>query len=184
MTFERVLLVDITWAPISVISWMKAICLLYQDKVQPLEFQEALAHSPSTTLQVPSVIKLNCAVKAAWNSVRFTRRHVYYRDGYRCQYCGKVFSPNKLNLDHVVPRSRGGLTTWENVVTCCINHNRQKGGRMPREAGMKLLRRPRRPSWSPGEKIVASFPGPLPAKWFPYLALKEEVALRLGKAAS
>ena len=182
MSFERVLLVDLTWAPISVISWMKAICLLYQEKVQPLEFQEAKAHSPSITLQVPSVIKLNCVVKAAWQAVRFSRRHVYYRDGYCCQYCGKTFSPTKLNLDHVIPRSRGGQTTWENVVTCCINHNRIKGGRMPREAGMKLLRRPGRPSWSPGEKIVASYTGPLPKKWFPYLSLKEDVVKRILKA--
>ncbi len=184
MSFERVLLVDQTWAPISVISWMKAICLLYQEKVHPLEFQEAEARSPSTTLLVPSVLRLNCVVKSAWQHVRFSRRHVYYRDEYRCQYCGKKFAAHKLNLDHVIPRSRGGLTTWENVVTCCINHNRIKGGRMPREAGMKLLRRPRRPSWSPGEKIVAAYPGPLPDRWFPYLALKDELAKRLRGTAS
>jgi len=169
VTFQRVLLLDVSWAPVAVISWMKAVCLVYQDKVDTLAYQEAEAHSPSTTVRLPAVLRLNRPVKTAWQAVRFSRRNVYHRDDYRCQYCGRKLPAHKLNLDHVVPRSRGGRTSWDNVVTSCLDHNRIKGGRLPREAGLRLLRRPQRPSWSPGEKIRATLIGTVPSLWEPYL---------------
>jgi len=80
--------------------------------------------------------------------VSFTRPHVYKRDLYVCQYCEKKKSENELNYDHVIPRSRGGKTTWDNIVTCCYSCNAKKGNRTPEQAGMILRKRPVRPSWN------------------------------------
>jgi 5-methylcytosine-specific restriction endonuclease McrA len=81
--------------------------------------------------------------------VKFTRHNIFERDKNTCQYCGKHFDKKDLNLDHVIPRDRGGATTWENIVCSCIPCNTRKGNRLPREAGMKLLKKPARPKWRP-----------------------------------
>ena len=81
--------------------------------------------------------------------VKFTRHNIFERDHNTCQYCGKVFDRKDLNLDHVIPRDRGGPTTWENIVCSCIKCNTQKANRTPQEAGMHLIRKPKRPKWRP-----------------------------------
>ena len=100
--------------------------------------------------------------------VRFSRHNIYMRDGNTCQYCGQELPRTELNLDHVVPRAQGGRTTWENVVCCCIDCNLSKGARTPEQAGLKLLKAPVRPRWTPtfrtngGRPLsrVAAIPGP------------------------
>lgn len=96
-------------------------------------------------IQVPRVIRLLSYDKVPKRGLRFNRRNVFARDGNRCQYCGKTFSTSELSLDHVTPRSRGGEMCWENIVCSCVDCNARKGGRTPREAGMKLTRKPVRP---------------------------------------
>jgi 5-methylcytosine-specific restriction endonuclease McrA len=81
--------------------------------------------------------------------VKFTRHNVFERDRNMCQYCGREFDRKDLNLDHVLPRDRGGQTTWENIVCSCIPCNTRKGNRLPHEAGMQLIRKPKRPKWRP-----------------------------------
>jgi 5-methylcytosine-specific restriction endonuclease McrA len=81
--------------------------------------------------------------------VKFTRHNIFERDKNTCQYCGKVFDRSELNLDHVVPRDRGGPTSWENIVCSCIACNTRKSNRTPFEAGMNLVRKPKRPKWRP-----------------------------------
>jgi 5-methylcytosine-specific restriction endonuclease McrA len=83
------------------------------------------------------------------NVVKFNRRNVFLRDENQCQYCGKKFGTNHLSLDHVIPRSRGGPSTWDNIVCACLKCNVRKGGRTPQEAGMRLYRLPSKPSRSP-----------------------------------
>ena len=100
-------------------------------------------------LQVPRVIRLLKYDRVPRNSIKFSRRNVFLRDENRCQYCEKTFSAHGLSLDHVNPRSRGGQTTWENVVTACLKCNIHKGGRTPQEAGMKLRRPPLKPKRNP-----------------------------------
>ncbi len=100
-------------------------------------------------VQVPRVIRLLRYDRVPRQTTRFNRRNLFARDGHRCQYCAEVFPNNQLSLDHVVPRSRGGETSWENVVCCCVRCNTRKGGRTPREANMKLLSRPRKPCHHP-----------------------------------
>jgi 5-methylcytosine-specific restriction endonuclease McrA len=103
----------------------------------------------SFDIQVPRVIRLLHYDRVPRHTLRFNRRNLFARDGHRCQYCGRGYSTSHLSIDHVVPRSRGGLTTWENVVCCCVTCNVKKGGRTPQEARMALIRQPARPKHSP-----------------------------------
>ena len=105
--------------------------------------------SVTMEIQVPRVIRLLRFDRSPKTALRFNRRNLFARDGSRCQYCGSWPPAHQLSLDHVVPRSRGGETTWENVVCCCLRCNTRKGGRTPAEARMKLLQTPRKPAQSP-----------------------------------
>jgi 5-methylcytosine-specific restriction endonuclease McrA len=100
-------------------------------------------------MQVPRVVRLLHYDRTPRQTLRFSRRNLFARDEHRCQYCGETVPYSQLSLDHVVPRSRGGATTWENVVTSCKPCNTQKGGRTPQEARMKLIRKPVKPKQSP-----------------------------------
>ena len=100
-------------------------------------------------LQAPRVIRLTECDRMPRSGLRFNRRNVFARDANRCQYCGEHFPMSELSLDHVVPRSRGGTTTWENIVCACVKCNVRKGGRTPHEARMQLIRHPARPKRSP-----------------------------------
>jgi 5-methylcytosine-specific restriction endonuclease McrA len=100
-------------------------------------------------IQVPRVIRLLYYDRMPRETVKFNRRNIFLRDGHRCQYCGKRFSSPRLSLDHVVPKSRGGGDTWENIVCACLKCNVDKGGRTPAEAGMQLLQKPVKPKRSP-----------------------------------
>jgi 5-methylcytosine-specific restriction endonuclease McrA len=103
----------------------------------------------SLEIRVPRVIRLLFYNRVPKNQVKLNRRNIYARDGSRCQYCGKRFSSSELSLDHVVPRAQGGKASWTNIVCACTECNKKKGGRTPRQAGMKLTRKPTRPSRSP-----------------------------------
>lgn len=100
-------------------------------------------------IQVPRIIRLLRYDRLPRNAVKFNRRNIFLRDEHRCQYCGRHYTSTRLSLDHVLPRSRGGPDTWENVVCACLNCNVRKGGRTPAEAGMKLIRPPVKPPRSP-----------------------------------
>lgn len=100
-------------------------------------------------LQAPRVIRLVACDRGPRQGLRFNRRNVFARDGNQCQYCGRGFPTSELSLDHVVPRSRGGITSWENIVCACVSCNVRKGGRTPHEAHMQLIRQPVKPRRSP-----------------------------------
>ncbi len=101
-------------------------------------------------IRVPRVILLLTYDKLPKKRIRFSRINIFTRDKNTCQYCGTTLPKTELNLDHVVPKSQGGSSTWENVVTSCIDCNRKKGGRTPAQARMKLIRKPVRPNWRAG----------------------------------
>lgn len=115
----------------------------------PVGIDEEVIRTPTRPIRVPRVIQLVHYDRVPHRGVRFTRRNVFYRDKSRCQYCGKVFPQRELNLDHVVPLSKGGKSYWGNVVTACIACNSRKGGRTPLEAGMQLVRKPVKPAGHP-----------------------------------
>ena len=118
-------------------------------------------------IRVPRVILLVAYDRVPKRQVRFSRFNVFSRDKNTCQYCGKRFPRPELNLDHVIPRSRGGLSTWENVVCSCFTCNREKGGLLPEEAKMHLIRKPFRPEWTPF--MLETFSFTRYQEWLPYL---------------
>ena len=118
-------------------------------------------------LRIPRVIQLTTYDRTPRATVRLTRRNVFLRDAHTCQYCGRRATPRDLNLDHVMPRSRGGPMTWENVVCSCRVCNLRKGGRTPVEANMRLSRKPIRPRWSP--ILALAFSPSRPREWEPFL---------------
>ena len=135
--------------------------------VAPREGEPSLGTSRGL-IRIPRVIQLIDYDRMPRATVRLSRRNIFLRDAYMCQYCAKRSSARDLNLDHVMPRSRGGPTTWENVVCSCRVCNLEKGGRTPAEAGMKLLRRPARPRWSP--VLALAFTPARPKEWEPFLS--------------
>ena len=105
--------------------------------------------TPSRELQVPRVIRLLRYDKMPKQTVKFNRRNIFARDNNQCQYCGRKFPTQELSLDHVIPRSQGGQTTWENIVCACLECNVRKGGRTPKQANMTLIRKPEKPKRNP-----------------------------------
>lgn len=166
---EPALLLNATYEPIKIISWKKAITLVFLGKAEMLERQDRDIHTISETYPLPSVLRLMRRVRVPRKPVQFSRGNVYRRDAYTCQYCEEDFSPSWLTFDHVMPRSRGGETSWVNIVTSCQTCNRIKGDRTPAEAGMPLLRPPKEPRWSPFSLGGSGSDGNHPEAWRPYL---------------
>ncbi len=131
--------------PLSSWHWKDAVSALVLQRVNLVAEYDHVIRSPSRAMRVPSVVALKRYLHLGGYPA-FTRFNIYCRDRWCCQYCAEEFSSSELTFDHVVPRSRGGRTTWENVVTACSRCNLGKANRTPREAGMHLLRRPYRPS--------------------------------------
>lgn len=119
-------------------------------------------------IQIPRVIRLHAFDRAPRQSLRFNRRNLFARDGHCCQYCGKHEPASQLSLDHVMPRSRGGQTNWENVVCACVACNTKKGGRTPKEARMKLINTPRKPKNNPS--LITKLDNPKYQSWKTFLA--------------
>lgn len=165
---EQVLLLNITYEPLKIINWQRAITMLCLGKVEVIEEYDRDIHSVTFTVKLPSVVRLLKMVKRHKRPVKFSRQNIYARDRYRCQYCGERYATEELTYDHVLPKSRGGKTEWENIVTCCIDCNRKKGGRTPSEAGMTLVRKPSRPTWVPALKITIAFHR-VPESWRDYI---------------
>lgn len=134
-----------TWSSYDFESW-RDVSLLKADFKEP---DTDWIRTVSFEIQVPRIIRLHRFDRVPRQPVKFNRRNVFARDENRCQYCGKRFSTSELTLDHVVPRSQGGQTTWENIVCACVDCNVRKGGRTPDQARMKMVRRPVRPKTSP-----------------------------------
>jgi 5-methylcytosine-specific restriction endonuclease McrA len=171
---ESTLLLSATYEPIKVISWKKAVCLMFLEKVDVLEEYTRQVHSPTMALRLPAVVKLHRYVKNLPRRVKFSRQNLYHRDEYTCQYCHKPHPSSQLTYDHVIPRSRGGQTTWTNVVTACIRCNLKKGNKLPHQANLKLLKEPHEPKWLPvfGPHLGMSS---APAVWHTYLNWFEAV---------
>lgn len=138
--FHKVLVLNSTFAPINITSWRRAMVLLYKGKASGVEFNGCLINGK---YRLPEVVRLTGYVPLPYSEVVLSRKNIYLRDNFSCQYCGK--SGGSLTIDHVVPRSRGGRETWENMVVCCARCNNRKGDRKLHEAGLKLLGTPYRP---------------------------------------
>ena len=161
---RQVLVLNSTYEPVNVCSTRRAVVLLLKEKAEVLEAGKGLIRSERATLVAPVVIRLRSYVRLPRaDNRRLSRRTILARDGFRCQYCG---STRHLTIDHVVPRSRGGPNSWENVVTSCAPCNVRKGACLPSEVGMSPSRKPRPPM--PGDFVLASN-RTVPDAWLPYL---------------
>ena len=143
------LVLDNGYQPHRVVSWQRAVTMLFAGKVEVVEEYDHEICSVSLRLKVPAVVRLRRRLGRRRQIVKFSRNNVLARDKFRCQYCGRRLSACDLSLDHVVPRSAGGRTTWENIVACCHPCNDRKANRTPAEAGMTLRSKPTRPVMLP-----------------------------------
>lgn len=144
---EQVLLLNFNKEPLQLTTWRRALVLLLKGKAECLEKIDDIENfiKVDNTL-IPKVIRLKYEMAIPDKGLPFSRENILKRDEYTCQYCGKKLSGKELTLDHVYPKSRLGPDTWENIVACCKECNQYKANRTPKEAGMKLLRRPSRPT--------------------------------------
>jgi 5-methylcytosine-specific restriction endonuclease McrA len=173
---QQVLVLNRLWQAVNICSARRALTLLFQGQAEVVfgspdgtfqtfdfpdwhHFSQREPHPESIRtisfkIRVPKVIMLLIFDRLPKKEVKFTRLNIFERDKNTCQYCGRVFERRDLNLDHVVPRDRGGPTTWENIVCSCIRCNTRKANRNPQEAGMHLVRKPRRPKWRPFVQVT------------------------------
>jgi 5-methylcytosine-specific restriction endonuclease McrA len=175
---QQVLVLNRLWQAVNVCSVRRALTLVFQGHAQVVcnltdgsfqtfsfrewqDFSEQETHpevvrSVSFRIRIPRVIMLLVFDRQPKKEVKFTRHNIFERDQNTCQYCGQSFERSDLNLDHVIPRDRGGPTTWENIVCSCVACNTLKANRTPQEAGMRLIRKPKRPKWRPFVQINLS----------------------------
>lgn len=188
---QHVLVLNRLWQAVNICSVRRALTLLFEGHAQVVldtadgafqtfDFAEwrhfsqrephgESVHTVSFKVRVPRVILLLMFDRLPKKEVKFTRHNIFERDKNTCQYCGKAFDRKDLNLDHVIPRDRGGPTTWENVVCSCIACNTHKSNRTPQEAGMQLIRKPKRPKWRPFVQVNIGLP--YHASWRHFLDL-------------
>jgi 5-methylcytosine-specific restriction endonuclease McrA len=165
----------LSYFPLSLWCWQDAVKAVFLDRVSVLSEYDQRVRSPTFAMRLPSVIALKDFVPSA-RKPAFTRFNVFLRDAFACQYCGERFSVPDLTFDHVVPRSRGGRTSWDNVVTACSACNLRKGARLPRECQMVPRHPPRQPtSWELQEHGRGFPPGFLHASWRDYLYWDSEL---------
>jgi 5-methylcytosine-specific restriction endonuclease McrA len=143
MNSSAVLVLNQNYEPLNVCNAKRAFVLVDRGKAEILEHSEGVLRSAFSSFPLPSVIRLIYMIRRPRPQMRLTRREIFVRDRYICQYCGKQL--RDLTIDHVMPRHRGGRHTWENLVSACRHCNHRKAGRTPKEANMALLNEPRRP---------------------------------------
>jgi 5-methylcytosine-specific restriction endonuclease McrA len=137
------LVLNKSWMPDRVVSWEDAICLTFAGRAEVVEtYTEHQVHSANRAFAVPSVIRMVTGRVQRTPHVRLNRQHLLHRDNYTCQYCGVTVNLQTMTYDHVMPRSRGGKTSWENIVAACGPCNRKKSDRTPEEARMQLRVKP------------------------------------------
>lgn len=161
----RTLVLDIGYQPINAVPFSRALAYIVKGKVEVLEEYDQPIHPD---WQAPAVVRLTHWITPHQNKVKFSRQNVLCRDRWRCMYCGERKPTSEMTFDHVIPRSRGGKTVWSNITTSCIFCNHKKADRTPQEAGMRLLKRPVRPSWLPIFNMRLQEVTRVPPEWREY----------------
>lgn len=164
MLDSHVLVLNQNYEPLSVCSARRAIVLLFRGKVQMVEELDLRIHTVSQSFPLPSIVRLEFYVHVPRKNIVLSKRNIMKRDGGRCQYCGTSKGP--MTVDHVMPRTLDGRDTWENLVCACARCNSRKGRRSLEEAGLRLIREPRKPS---SIMFIRHFVGVPDQRWKPYL---------------
>lgn len=164
---KRVLVLNLDHSPVAVVTVQKALVLAFLEKVSCLRYYDALkVRTVTREFSYPAVVRLNEYKPIPFKGVMLNRNNLFRRDGHECQYCG---SRKHLTIDHVIPRSKGGQTSWTNLITACNPCNVQKGSRTPEQAGMPLRKHPYRPSLS---HFLAEYAEKHAEEWMPFLGVK------------
>jgi len=165
---HAVLFLDVDWQPMRVDSWPRAITDLFLGKIEVVEYsRDRTIKGVGREYPMPAVVRVLRRFRRDRMVIRFSRVNIFARDRFTCQYCGARFLSEDLTFDHVVPRSAGGRTVWDNIVTACVPCNGRKANRTPREARMTLRRRPAKPRYLP--VVTVRMNGrDVPAEWRPY----------------
>jgi 5-methylcytosine-specific restriction endonuclease McrA len=171
---HRTLVLSQGFEPIKIVSWQRAITLLFLGKAEVIEEYDRNIKTTSLAIKIPAVVRLLNAFRRHKKAVKFSRVNIYGRDKYTCQYCGTKKVIGDLTYDHVVPRAQGGKTTWTNIATSCEDCNRHKANRTPSQAGMKLLKVPAQPTASPVLIVTVSRES-VPDAWRDYLYWTSEL---------
>lgn len=171
---HRTLVLSQGFEPVKIVSWQRALTLLFLGKVEVIEEYDRNVKTTSLVIKIPAVVRLREAFRRHKKPVKFSRINIYGRDKYTCQYCGVKKVISELTYDHVVPRSKGGKTTWTNIATCCSDCNRKKANRTPAEAGMRLLKAPVQPTATPVLVVTVSRES-VPDAWRDYLYWTSEL---------
>lgn len=163
---KNVLVLNSAYEPIGTISWMRAIILDLLKKVYVVKYYDNTEiRTVSKTFKCPCIVATKEYINLNNKFMRYNKDNVFERDNYTCQYCGKRKKWEELTIDHVVPRSMGGESKFENVVTACKGCNQWKGNQTPEDAGMKLLKRPTKPLW----EVTTIFSTKAPEEWREYI---------------
>ena len=182
---NETLVLNKSYYAIHIIPWEKSVSLVYQGAAEAVDsnlqcynfdnwcelsalmekHDHGFVHTISMKVAIPEVIRLTKYNQLPRQEIRFTRSNLYHHYKNKCCYCGGQFSTRELNLDHIIPRSKGGLTSWENIVTSCYSCNSIKDDRTPEQAGMKLLVKPSKPKWQGVRTILKQAPLPIPVSW-------------------
>jgi len=165
---QPVLLLNSSFEPLKVISWQRAVTMFFMGKIEVVEEYDHHIRSVSLFIKAPAVVRLLRFVKIGRKSPPLCRSNILARDNFECQYCARELSVREATLDHVMPRSRGGKTSWDNIVCCCAACNRKKGGRTPAEARKALRSKPGRPDWLP--VLTIRLNGQIPRSWYLFLS--------------
>lgn len=164
---KSVLLLNASYEPMRVISWKRAICLFFAGKAEVIEEYEHQIRSVSLVIQAPAVIRLLSYVKIAQRTPALSRVNVLARDNFKCQYCAVALNSKTATIDHVVPSSAGGASSWTNMVCACASCNRRKGCKTLAQANMKLKTQPVKPDWLPVIRFKLN--GNVPDTWIYFL---------------
>ncbi len=165
------LVLSAAWEPMERVSWQRAMTLWVTGRVEIVEeYEDRVVRTVSVQLPMPSVVRFVRALRRHRPGVKFSRENVYARDKGRCQYCGHRVPRHLATYDHVVPRSRGGLTRWDNIVIACLPCNQRKGNRTPEDARMRLMSEPVKPRSLPDSwRLRFTTDRSMPPSWRQYL---------------
>lgn len=166
---QRVLVLNQDYTALTICGVERAFLLVYMNKAELVAIDRGkVLRSVNREFSMPSIIRLNGYVKLPYRGVLLNRQNIFRRDGNKCQYCGSTMD---LTIDHVVPRSKGGPSSWENLITACRTCNSRKGDSTPEEAGMKYYQKPYKPSFL---LFLRDFSGNIDDQWLPYLGTRRQ----------
>ncbi|MDO8683546.1 MAG: HNH endonuclease [Armatimonadota bacterium] len=170
---HEVLVLNSDYEPLNVCNMKRAISLMFLGKVDVLHTNSAIIHTISGSFDLPSVVRLRRHVRRPMPELRLSRRSIFARDNYTCQYCGHT--SKELTIDHVIPKRLGGATTWDNLVCCCRKCNTKKGDKSLQKVCFTLKRLPRRPKYVPFISLTKYLDGARNTIWRDYLPIFDDV---------